>query len=349
MSTQCDLALALALGATMPESAGGNSHRPEQQPPAARSTSAVTRRPCVTRNGKIARLPKAVREELNRRLEDGAQGKALVAWLNGLPEVKAVMKEAFEGRAVTEQNLSEWRQGGFLDWQRQQEARDWVRQAAEETRELEAEAGPEPLTDVLGASITLLLSRLIRELGEGLDSTPEQRHDLVLLIRQWCAIRSGDHRAAKLKMQQQDWAARRARVEAARERWEMGQPAHQQQQRNHDRAVQFVEQAALESLTRGLPEETARKLRAVFAAGRADDRGPKAPVEAGATAEVQPGPLQPDPTESDRILPKKRVKRRHGPRAAGKPLSRKAKALAPPQSPHRNQRATSPCAGRAVK
>jgi hypothetical protein len=35
----------------------------------------------LTRNGKIARLPLAVRQELNRRLDEGEQGKKLVAWL----------------------------------------------------------------------------------------------------------------------------------------------------------------------------------------------------------------------------------------------------------------------------
>jgi hypothetical protein len=42
----------------------------------------------MTRNGKIARLPAAIREELNQRLLEGEQGKPLVAWLNGLPKVK---------------------------------------------------------------------------------------------------------------------------------------------------------------------------------------------------------------------------------------------------------------------
>jgi hypothetical protein len=36
----------------------------------------------VTRNGKIARLPRAMRDGLNRRLRDGEEGKKLVAWLN---------------------------------------------------------------------------------------------------------------------------------------------------------------------------------------------------------------------------------------------------------------------------
>ena len=35
----------------------------------------------MTRNGKIARLPREIRDELNRRLDDGGQGKDLVEWL----------------------------------------------------------------------------------------------------------------------------------------------------------------------------------------------------------------------------------------------------------------------------
>jgi len=35
----------------------------------------------LCRHGKIARLPHAVREELNLRLQDGESGKGLIAWL----------------------------------------------------------------------------------------------------------------------------------------------------------------------------------------------------------------------------------------------------------------------------
>ena len=75
-----------------------------------------------TRNGKIARLPRAVRQELNRRLDEGEQGKKLVAWLNALPEVQAIIAAEFGGKPIREQNLSEWRQGGYRDWTAQQEA-----------------------------------------------------------------------------------------------------------------------------------------------------------------------------------------------------------------------------------
>ena len=40
--------------------------------------------------GKIGRLPKAIQEQVNRRLEHGEQARTLVAWLNALPAVPGV-------------------------------------------------------------------------------------------------------------------------------------------------------------------------------------------------------------------------------------------------------------------
>jgi len=100
-----------------------------------------------TRNGKIARLPPSlqrkvlvagkergkleIREQLNTRLADGEPGEPLgigaggksrkeasrlVEWLNSNPDVMKVMAEQFEGRPITDNNLSEWRAGGFEEW-----------------------------------------------------------------------------------------------------------------------------------------------------------------------------------------------------------------------------------------
>src|SRR6266436_6472801 len=43
----------------------------------------------MSHKGKIARLPLAIREQLNRRLQDGEIGRDLVVWLNSAPEVQA--------------------------------------------------------------------------------------------------------------------------------------------------------------------------------------------------------------------------------------------------------------------
>ena len=66
----------------------------------------------MSRNGKIARLPRVVRDELNRRLEDGEQGARLVEWLNAREDVQAVLppsprlrragKAEWDGRPINE-------------------------------------------------------------------------------------------------------------------------------------------------------------------------------------------------------------------------------------------------------
>jgi len=56
-----------------------------------------------TRNGKIARLPLEIREQLNARLANGEPGNRLADWLNSNPDVIKVMAEQFEGRPITEQ------------------------------------------------------------------------------------------------------------------------------------------------------------------------------------------------------------------------------------------------------
>jgi len=70
----------------------------------------------MARIGKIARLPGAVRAQLNTRLQDGGEGKQIVRWLNSLPEVRKVLAKQFEGRPINEPNLTAWRQGGYGEW-----------------------------------------------------------------------------------------------------------------------------------------------------------------------------------------------------------------------------------------
>jgi hypothetical protein len=93
-----------------------------------------------TRTGKIARLPRLIRNRLNQRLDDGEEGKKLVRWLNRLPEVRAVMAESFEGKPVSEQNLSEWKAGGFAEWVQRQEFLGQARELAEDAEELRSVA-----------------------------------------------------------------------------------------------------------------------------------------------------------------------------------------------------------------
>ncbi len=63
---------------------------------------------------KIARLPAAIRAEINRRLYDGQVGWQILAWLNAEPVVVQTMQALPSmGPAVSQQNLSVWRQTGY--------------------------------------------------------------------------------------------------------------------------------------------------------------------------------------------------------------------------------------------
>ena len=66
----------------------------------------------MTRLGKIARLPRRVREDLNDQLLEGVSGAEVVEWLNG-----------------------------FEEWRRHEEAREWLSALVEEGEELEEAAG----------------------------------------------------------------------------------------------------------------------------------------------------------------------------------------------------------------
>lgn len=100
----------------------------------------------MARCGKIARLPRTIRDELNRRLDNGEQGTRLLEWLNGLPEVRAVLDKEFEGHPIRHCNLTEWRKGGFREWRERQETlsltREFMAEGGREFEGLEAKIGP---------------------------------------------------------------------------------------------------------------------------------------------------------------------------------------------------------------
>jgi len=154
----------------------------------------------LTRNGKIARLPLAIRQELNRRLDEGEQGKKLVAWLNGLPEVQAIVTAEFGGKPIREQNLSEWKQGGYRDWLAQQEALEIAERLGEDAAEW-AREGHAPLTDTVAHWLAARYAVATRRVAE--TDGREGWH----LLREMCGdiveLRKGDHSAERLRIERE--------------------------------------------------------------------------------------------------------------------------------------------------
>ena len=54
---------------------------------------------------------------------------------------RRVLAAEFGGSPINEQNLSNWRQGGYQDWLKQQERRATVRELTKDSKELDADAG----------------------------------------------------------------------------------------------------------------------------------------------------------------------------------------------------------------
>jgi len=152
--------------------------------------------------GKISSLPRAIRDQLNRRIYDGDCGRHLLDWLNSLPEVLKIIHRDFAAREINDQNLSDWKQGGYRQWLIHQEALTRVADLAENARELEA-ANSGRISDHLA---TILLARYAAELAEcnGNDDEPSRRklralHDL---CRNIVDLRRTDIEAARIAIEQ---------------------------------------------------------------------------------------------------------------------------------------------------
>jgi len=151
-----------------------------------------------TRNGKIARLPFEVRELLNRHLQNGQSGKHLVTWLNSRPDVRAVLAAEFSGRPIREQNLSEWKQGGYRDWLALQEARE-VSARLEEEMAVCGDAESPPLSETLARWLAARYAVATRRLLE--TEGPEHWRLLRELCKDVVELRRGDHSAERLELE----------------------------------------------------------------------------------------------------------------------------------------------------
>lgn len=167
----------------------------------------------MVRKGKIARLPREIREELNRRLSANEDGGALLRWLNDLPAVRETLTREFEGIAVTKQNLYEWRTGGLVEWQARQEMLEQTRELAADAKELQA-AAEGKLTDHLA---TVLAARYAAALsgwdGEADEAFRRKLRVLRGLCQDLVELRRGDHSGARLQMEQERLGREREKTE----------------------------------------------------------------------------------------------------------------------------------------
>lgn len=212
------------------------------------------------RTGKIARLPFAIREELNKRLKNGEPASRVLPWLNSLPEVQGVLEADFEGLVVNDQNLSDWRKGGYQDWLRQTD-RHLMR--LERTKELaqmsmqlaKANGGTlsEGAASILGGNILEVLEQLddLRADVEEGDLTAPAGEDgksrlhviaeaLGELTGAVARLRRGDHDKEILRQNDEKLAHARAELELAKQKFQRDTCAAFLKWFNDKRAAEIV-------------------------------------------------------------------------------------------------------------
>lgn len=121
------------------------------------------------RQGKVARLPAEIREELNLRLFNGERGRTILGWINGLEIVKRICEEDAEGLAINDSNLSNWRRGGYQDWLNRRERLARTKELAAYSVQLAGAAGgnlTEGTAAILSGKLLGLLETIEAQTGD---------------------------------------------------------------------------------------------------------------------------------------------------------------------------------------
>ena len=164
---------------------------------------------------KIGRLPFAVRNELNERIRDGAQGSDLLDWLNSLKETKKILREmggpgAVPAAPVNAQNLTDWRSTGYKDWLDDQADADRFRRLAEVSHTLATAAG--------GSAAGVACNIATAKIMDALEGADEDK--IADLTRALAALRSGENAAQKVALAEEKNAIQKEQLELSRAKFE---------------------------------------------------------------------------------------------------------------------------------
>ena len=158
---------------------------------------------------KIGRLPFAIRNELNERIRDGAGGSEILAWLNGLPATRKILRELKSGE-INAQNLTDWRSSGYRDWLEDQAQADRIRRLAEVSQTLASAAGG----NAAGVGCNIATAKIM----DALESADEEQ--IADLAKALVQLRSSENAAQKVALAKEKNALAEEQLNLSRAKFE---------------------------------------------------------------------------------------------------------------------------------
>lgn len=158
---------------------------------------------------KIGRLPFAIRNELNERIRDGAGGSEILAWLNGLPATRKILRELKSGE-INAQNLTDWRSSGYKDWLEDQSQADRIRRLAEVSQTLASAAGG----NAAGVGCNIATAKIM----DALESADEEQ--IADLAKALVQLRSSENAAQKVALAKEKNALAEEQLNLSRAKFE---------------------------------------------------------------------------------------------------------------------------------
>lgn len=158
---------------------------------------------------KIGRLPFAIRNELNERIRDGVGGPEILAWLNGLPSARKIIRELKSGD-INAQNLTDWRSSGYRDWLEDQCQADRIRRLAEISQTLASAAGG----NAAGVGCNIATAKIM----DALESADEEQ--VADLAKALVQLRAGENAAQKVALAEEKNAIQKEQLELSRAKFE---------------------------------------------------------------------------------------------------------------------------------
>ena len=158
---------------------------------------------------KIGRLPFAIRNELNERIRDGVGGPEILAWLNGLPSTRKIIRE-LKSCDINAQNLTDWRSSGYRDWLEDQCQADRIRRLAEISQTLASAAGG----NAAGVGCNIATAKIM----DALESADEEQ--VADLAKALVQLRAGENAAQKVALAEEKNAIQKEQLELSRAKFE---------------------------------------------------------------------------------------------------------------------------------